>query len=99
MEEGQSTPIVAAALVLAMLLVLALGRLGAEVVGRAEAQAAADAAALAGAVGGEPAARATAADNGAVLVIYREAGAQVQVTVRERGREATATAEAVIVPP
>jgi hypothetical protein len=98
MEEGQSTPIVAVVLLLAMLLVLGIGRLGAEAVARAEAQAAADAAALAGAAGGEPAARATAADNGATLVAYREQGAQVQVTVRERGQEAAATAEAVVIP-
>ena len=99
MEDGQSTPIVAAVLLLAMLLVLGLGRMGAEAVARAEAQAAADAAALAGAVAGEPAARATAAANGATLVAYREHGSQVQVTVRERGHDAVATAEGVIVPP
>jgi len=98
-EEGQSTPLMAALLVLAMVVALAMGRLGAGVVARAEARAAADATALAGAASGEPEAREIAAGNGATVVAYRQDGGQVQVTVRKRGQQATATAELVVVPP
>ena len=77
---------VSAAVMLA--LVPVLGAL----VDRQRAQAAADAAALAGVVDGRTAAAAIAAANGAVLVEWSEAGAEVTVTVVVDGVRAVARA-------
>ena len=64
------------------LLVVGVGRIGAEVIGRARAQAAADAAALAGAMRGRSAAEQFAAQNGARIVTYTEVAGDVRVEVR-----------------
>lgn len=73
-------------------LVLVLGRLGGDAVDRARAQSAADAAALAGAAAGRSEAELVAAANGARLVTWEEAGADVRVRVSYRRFEASARA-------
>lgn len=78
--------------VVAALVAIGTARLGAAIVGEQRAQVAADAAALAGVSGGQTAAAALAAANGARLVSFRREGADVIVVV-ERG-ESTATARA-----
>lgn len=80
-QTGQATPLVLAVVALAVVVLLALVPLARASQQRAAARTAADAAALAGAVEGEPAARAVAADNGARLVSWRAAGLEVWVVV------------------
>lgn len=81
------------ALVLAALAALGTARLGVVMVQRQRAQVAADAAALAGATGGEGAAMALAAANGAVLIDFERFGDDVvvRVTVGEVDAEARAS--------
>jgi len=80
---------------LAAIVVIGLGRLGAVVVARAEAQTAADAAALAGAVHGRAAADGLAVDNGGSLIAWTSAGAEVEVVAEVRGERARARARRV----
>ena len=91
-EEGQALPLVAVVVAVTGLMALGLGRIGAVVVARAEAQTAADAAALAGAAHGRTAAEALAAANAGRLASWRAAGREVEVTVVVRGETARARA-------
>lgn len=80
-DRGSALPVIAGVLVLVGLCGLGLTRLGVAVTDSARARTAADAAALAAVSGGEPAARALAAANGARLVRCVCAGDPVEVTV------------------
>lgn len=91
-QRGQVLPLLSVVVALAALVVIGLGRLGAVVVSRAEAQTAADAAALAGAIHGRPAADGLAAANGGRLVAWLQAGAEVEVVTEVRGERARARA-------
>lgn len=91
-QRGQALPLMAVVVALAALVVLGLGRLGAVVVARAEAQTAADAAALSGAIHGRASAEALAAPNGGRLVSWAAAGAEVEVVADVRGERARARA-------
>jgi D-alanyl-D-alanine carboxypeptidase/Putative Flp pilus-assembly TadE/G-like len=92
-DDGQATPLLAAAVGLVALMLLALGPMGGALADRAQARTAADAAALAGAADGEDAARTMASANGAELVHFREAGeGEVVVEVRRDGVTAHARA-------
>ena len=93
-EEGSVLPLVAAAMMLAGLLALGLGRVGQATVSRASARTAADAAALAGASEGRRAAEELARANGARMTAFERLGADVRVTVRVGGAEASARATA-----
>ena len=98
-DRGQALPLVLVALLLAAGVMLAVGGLAERAVADARARAAADAAALAGAAEGEAAARSVAEDNGAAVVAWAEAGAQVRVEVAVAGRHAVAAAERLGPPP
>lgn len=89
---GSVLPLVALVLVVAAGLVVAVGRVGGDVVVAARARAAADAAALAGALEGEGAARRLAGANGGRLVSYEVEGSDVQVAVDVGGVAAQARA-------
>lgn len=91
-ELGQVLPLVLLVIITAGGLVLVLGRLGGDAVDRARAQSAADAAALAGAAAGRSEAEAVATANGARVVTWEEAGADVRVRVSYRGFVASARA-------
>ena len=91
-QRGQALPLLAVVVALAALIVLGLGRLGAVVVARAEAQTAADAAALAGARLGRSVAEELAAANGGSLVSFAAAGREVEVVAEVRGEQARARA-------
>ncbi len=91
-ERGQATVLVVAVVAVAGLVAIGTVRLGVATAARARAQAAADASALAGALDGRADADRLAAANGATITDYREAGADVVVTVRRDGFEATARA-------
>jgi hypothetical protein len=80
-DAGQAVPLVLGVIVLAVVVLLALVPLAEAAATRAQARTAADAAALAGAAEGEVAAREVAAANGATLVDWRAAGADVWVAV------------------
>ena len=81
-----------AVVAMAALSVLAVGLFGQRIIDRGRAQTAADAAALAATEGGHAAAQRLAANNGAVLVGYAEAGDAVTVVVELNGDRATARA-------
>ena len=91
-QRGQALPLLTVVVALAALVVVGLGRLGAVVVARAEAQTAADAAALAGALHGRAAAERLAAANGGGLVAWAAAGPEVEVVAEVRGERARARA-------
>ena len=91
-QRGQVLPLMAVVVALAALIVVGLGRVGAVVVARAEAQTAADAAALAGALHGRPAAEGLARANGGRLVSWAAAGREVEVVADVRGERARARA-------
>jgi len=91
-QRGQALPLLAVVVALTALIVLGLGRLGAVVVARAEAQTAADAAALVGARHGRPVAETLAAANGGRLVSWAAAGREVEVVAEVRGEQARARA-------
>jgi hypothetical protein len=91
-ERGQALPLVAVIVALTGLMALGLGRIGAVVVARAEAQTAADAAALAGAAHGRDAAEALATANAGRLASWQAVGREVEVTVVVRGELARARA-------
>lgn len=86
--------LLAVAVVLAGMMGVALARLGAGVVARAQAHAAADAAALAGAAEGRSAAQAVAADNHGMLERFEVIGTDVVVTVRVSSERADARSRA-----
>lgn len=81
-ERGQVAPLLALFAVGIGLACLGLGRFAGGAVDAAAATTAADAAALAGAVDGEPAARALAAANGGRLESFEAGGGDVRVRVR-----------------
>ena len=81
-----------AVVAMAVLSVVAVGQFSQRIVDRGRAQTAADAAALAATEGGRAAAQRLAADNGAVLVGYAEAGDVVTVVVDLDGERVTARA-------
>ena len=85
------------ALLLAALVVLAIGRLGVAADDAARARTAADAAALAGAAQGLTAATQLAEANGGVLVDYQAFGNQVEVRVRVGSGLAVARAKSTVV--
>lgn len=89
-SAGQVLPLTALVVVLAMVLTVAIVRLGAQVDRRARARTAADAAALAGARGGEDMARSVAGDNRAELESFVTRGAEVEVVVRIGDERASA---------
>lgn len=99
-DQGQAVVLLLACVVVAVITMVAVVRLGARMVLREHAQAAADAAALAGVVGGRPAAARLAAANHGVLLSFRvvadpmdaSAAATVEVMVRVGGAVATARA-------
>jgi len=91
-QRGQALPLMALVVALAALVVLGLGRVGAVVVARAEAQPAAAAVALAGAIHGRAAAEGLAAANSGRLVSWAAAGREVEVVAEVRGERARARA-------
>ena len=91
-DDGQALPLVIGVVAVLAVLLVGIGWYGHSLVDAAQARTAADAAALAGAAEGRSAAGAMAAANGGELIVYRELGADVLVTVRV-GR-ATASARA-----
>jgi hypothetical protein len=94
--RGQATPLALAVVVVAVVVVMAIGEFGGNLVDAGRARTAADAAALAGVAGGREASQRVAADNGAALVSWSRQpdGDGVLVTVRVRVGRATATAAA-----
>jgi len=94
-QRGQALPLLTVVVALAALVVIGLGRMGAVVVARAEAQTAADAAALAGALHGRPAADGLAMANGGHLVSWAAVGQEVEVVAEVRGERARARARRV----
>lgn len=93
-DRGQLAPLVALLVVTIGLACLAIGRFGGATLDAARARTAADAAALAGAAGGREEAARLAARNGATLVRFEQAGADVRVLVSVAGHRATARARA-----
>ena len=91
-QRGQAFPLLVVVVALTAVVVIGLGRIGAVVVARAEAQTAADAAALAGAVQGRGAAEGLAAANGGRLVTWLDMGREVEVVAEVRGERARARA-------
>jgi len=91
-QRGQALPLLTIVVALAALMVLGLGRLGAVVVARAEAQTAADAAALAGAMHGRVGAEALVAANGGRIVSWEAVGQEVEVVAEVHGERARAGA-------
>ncbi|NLV55644.1 MAG: hypothetical protein GXY13_08545 [Acidimicrobiales bacterium] len=91
-DGGQSTPLMAAAVVLAAVVLWILAGRAGVAVDAARARTAADAAALAGAAEGRPAAEDHAGANGGVVVSYRTVDDDVVVTVRVGEAKATARA-------
>src|SRR5687768_11753663 len=89
-QRGQALPLVALVVAVAGFMTIALGRVGAVVVAKAEAQTAADAAALAGAAHGRAAAEALAAANDGHVTSWRAGGREVEVVVVVRGEAARA---------
>ena len=91
-DGGQAVVLLLVVVVIAALSVVAVGMFSQRIVDRGQAQTAADAAALAATGGGRAAAQRLAADNGAVLVGFAEAGDVVTVLVEVNGERATARA-------
>lgn len=91
-ESGQAVPFGAAMVALALMLTIAVGALGRDVVDAARARTAADAAALAAVTGGPAAAHRLAAANGAAVVDVEAVGRDVLVRVRVGDAVATARA-------
>jgi hypothetical protein len=95
-ERGQATPLALAVMVVAIVLVVAVGELGGNLVDAGRARTAADAAALAGVEGGREASARVAVANGGTLVSWsrRPDGGGLLVTVTVRVGRASATAAA-----
>jgi hypothetical protein len=91
-DRGQAVVLLVTVVAIAALVVVGVGEFSARVIDRGRAQTAADAAALAATSGGRAAAARLAADNGARLIGYAEAGDTVTVVVDVDGRQATARA-------
>jgi len=95
-DRGQAVPLVAVLLALAVVLLLAAGRLGRPVADAAQARTAADAAALAGTVEGRPGAVRLATLHGGELVSFTTFAGGVEVRVRVGTAAATARATATV---
>jgi len=93
-DSGQALPLMALAVMLAVVAILALARLGGALDDSARARTAADAAALAGAVDGRKAAQDLADQNGGTLVNFVRRGDTVDVSVRVGRATAVASAGA-----
>jgi hypothetical protein len=95
-ERGQAVPLGLAVVVVAVIVMVAMAELGADVVDAGRARTAADAAALAGVEGGQDASARVATGNGGALLSWSSVadGAAVTVTVTVRVGRATATAAA-----
>ena len=91
-QRGQTTPLLALAVLLAGGILFVVIRFGAVAAHVEQAQSAADAAALAGAAGGRAEAEALAAANGASLDRYERDGHDVEVRVSNRNGWAIARA-------
>jgi hypothetical protein len=91
-DGGQAWMLLLFVVVAIVVATVGIAELGAELVHRARARAAADAAALAGTTGGRVAAARIAQRNGAVLVSYRSVGDMVVVEVTVEGARAAAAA-------
>jgi hypothetical protein len=91
-DRGQAWMLLLFVVVAIVAATVGIAQLGAELVHRARARAAADAAALAGTTGGRVAAARIAQRNGAVLVSYRSVGELVVVEVVVEGARAAAAA-------
>ncbi len=91
-DRGQAIVLVVVVAVLIVLCAVGAARLGARLVTVEQAQVAADAAALAGVDGGADAARRLAAANDGTLVVFRQLGDDVLVTVVVDGVRASARA-------
>ncbi len=91
-DRGQAWMLLLFVVVAVVVAIVGIAELGAELVHRARARAAADAAALAGTTGGRVAAARIAQRNGAVLVSYRSVGDMVVVEVLVEGARAAAAA-------
>jgi hypothetical protein len=98
-DRGQATPLGAAILALALLVVAAIGPVGRALGARTQARTAADAAALAGAADGEDAADDLAGANGAELLRFTRDGDEVVVEVSVEGVRAWASARGTRLPP
>jgi len=99
LDRGQATPLAAAMMALVLAAMVGLVPAARALADRAQARTAADAAALAGAVEGEPSARALAEQNGAELLSFRRSGTEVVVRVQVGGADAYARARATGVRP
>jgi hypothetical protein len=95
-DPGQAAIV---AVAVALLALVAVGRLAVGAADAARARTAADAAALAGASSGAPAAARAAAANGARLTMYRTAGPVVTVRACVRGACASASARLLVARP
>ena len=92
-DAGQAAVFVVIILTtIAIVLIMAVARLGTEVLDRSAAQTAADAAALASLTGGRDAALMVARANGAVMIAWSSGADEVAVTVRIGDEVATARA-------
>ena len=81
-ERGQAAPLAAAVVALAVVLLIAVGRLAGDLVDAARARTAADAVALASVIGGRRAADDLAARHDATVLGWSRHGDDVVVTVR-----------------
>jgi hypothetical protein len=95
-DRGSAIVLVTAALLLAAVSGLMLGRMTEVMIDRAQATTAADAAALAGVLAGREAAVEAAERNGAALVDFSTDGRIARVIVEVGRARATATAERAI---
>lgn len=91
-EQGQAATLLLVCVTFITLAAVGAGELGARMVARQRARAAADAAALAATSTGRAGALRLASANGARLVAFVEHGDEVTVTVEVRGERATARA-------
>lgn len=93
-ESGQALPLMALAVMLAVVAILALARVGVALDDSARARTAADAAALAGAVDGRKASAEMASRNGGELIEFVRRGDTVDVLVGVGGATAKSSAHA-----
>ncbi|CAN5552747.1 hypothetical protein BH10ACT2_BH10ACT2_13720 [soil metagenome] len=91
-DRGQAIVLVLAAVVVAVVFAVAMGRLSARLIDKQQAQVAADAAALAGVTGGRAAAERLATANDGVLIVFIVTGDEVMVEVQVATESAQARA-------
>jgi hypothetical protein len=95
-ERGQTLPLVALLLAVAVAVMLAIANLSTAAVEASRAASAADAAALAGVLGDRAASDAVARANSAELLSFEREGDVVEVEIERSGRRASARAGAVV---